>query len=65
MKTLTNIYPPSYDHGVFAIAHHPKLVAQWQRGLEVTGRNAQWKLHLTLAHSPSSAFATLNHCQQP
>jgi len=26
---------------------------------------AQWKLHLTLAHSPSPAFVTVNHCQLP
>ena len=65
MNTLTDISDRTRHREAFAIPHNPKLVAQWQRGLETTGRHAQWKLHLTLAHSPSPDFATINHGQQP
>jgi hypothetical protein len=49
----------------FAVSRNPKLVGQWQHGIETISGHGQWKLHLTLAHSPSPAFATVNYCQQP
>jgi hypothetical protein len=49
----------------FAVSRNPKLVGQWQHGIETISGHVQWKLHLTLAHLPSAAFATINHCQQP
>jgi hypothetical protein len=42
-----------------------ELVVQWQRGFETISGETQWKLHLTLARSPSPAFATANHYEQP
>jgi hypothetical protein len=65
MKTLTKIKPRSYQAQYFAVPGHPKLVAQWQRGIETIAGPSQWKLHLTLPDSPSQAFATVNHRQQP
>jgi hypothetical protein len=64
MKALINLCPrPDYrEH--FAVPRNPKLVGQWQRGIETISGQAQWKLHLTLAHSPSLAFATANHHEQ-
>jgi hypothetical protein len=64
MKALTNLCPRS-DREHFAVPRNPKLVGQWQRGIETISGHLQWKLHLTLAHSPSPAFATVNHCEQP
>ena len=61
MKTLTD---DSFSilHGEhFAVPRRPKLVGQWQHGIETISGHAQWKLHLTLAHPPSPAFATVNH----
>jgi hypothetical protein len=49
----------------FAAPRSPELVGQWQRGIETIAGHAQWKLHFTFAHSPSPAFVTVNHCQQP
>jgi hypothetical protein len=65
MKTLTDIRSRSYPRKRFAVSRNPKLVGQWQHGIETIAGHAQWKLHLTLAHSPSSTFATVNYCQQP
>jgi hypothetical protein len=65
MKTLTNIRPQQHHREHFAVPRNPKLVGQWQHGIETIAGYAQWKLHLTLAHSPSPAFATVNYCQQP
>jgi hypothetical protein len=65
MKTLTKIRPRSYQPQYFAVPGHPELVGQLQRGIETIAGHTQWKLHLTLAHSPSQAFATVNHRQQP
>ena len=65
MKALTNLCPRSDDREHFAVPHNPKLVGQWQGGIETIPGQAQWKLHLTLAHSPSLAFATANHYEQP
>ena len=56
METLTK-HPFSILHlEHFAVPGNPKLVGQWQRGLETMSGQAQWKLHLTFAHSPSPAF---------
>src|SRR5215472_12852294 len=41
-----------------------RLVGQWQCRLEKISGDAQWKLHLTFPHSPSPAFATVNHYKQ-
>ena len=65
MKTLINIRFLSHQREHFAVPRNPKLVGQWQRGIETTSGQTQWKLHLTLAHSPSPAFATVNHGPQP
>ena len=65
MKTFTKIRPRSYHYRHFAVPRKPKLVGQWQRGIETISGHAQWKLHLTFAHSPSPAFATVNHYKQP
>jgi hypothetical protein len=65
MKALTNIDSRSAQREDFAVSRHPKLVCQWQLGIETMSGQAQWKLHLTLAHSPSPAVATINHYQQP
>jgi hypothetical protein len=64
MKALTNLCPRSDHREHFAVPRNPKLVGQWQRGIETISGQAQWKLHLTLAHSPSLAFATANHYEQ-
>jgi hypothetical protein len=47
------------------LAAGAKLVGQWQRGIETMAGQAQWKLRLTLAHSPSPARATVNHYIRP
>ena len=65
MKPLTDIRPRSYPRKHFAVSRNPKLVGQWQYGIETILGHVQWKLHLTLAHSPSPAFAIVNQCQQP
>ena len=59
MKMLTNIRPRSQYREHFAVPRNPKLVGQWQRGIETMSGTAQWKLHLTLAHSPAPALPTL------
>jgi hypothetical protein len=64
MKTVAKIWSRSHRER-FAVPRNPNLVAQWQRGFETIPGPTQWKLHLTLAHYPSPAFATVNHCQQP
>jgi hypothetical protein len=61
MKPLINLCPGFDDREHFAVPRNPKLVGQWQRRIETISGQAQWKLHLTLAHSPSSALATVNH----
>jgi hypothetical protein len=61
MKTLTNIRPRSDHPEHFAVPRKPKLVGQWQRGIETMSGHAQWKLHLTFAHSATPALATVNH----
>jgi hypothetical protein len=63
MKALTNLCPRSDHREHFAVPRNPKLVGHWQRGLETIAGHAQWKLHLTFAHSPSPDSATVNHCQ--
>jgi hypothetical protein len=64
MKALTNLCRSGHrEH--FAVPRNPKLVGQLQRGIETISGQAQWKLHLTLAHSPSLDFATANHYEQP
>jgi len=65
MKALTNLCPRSGYREHFAVPRNPKLVGQWQRRIETISGQAQWKLHLTLAHSPSLDFATANHYEQP
>ena len=65
MKALTNLSARSGHRDRFAVPRNLKLVGQWQRGIETILGQAQWKLHLTLARSPSPAFATVNHCKQP
>jgi hypothetical protein len=65
MKTLTNICPRSDHEENFAVSGNPKLVGQWQRGIETMSGQAQWKLHLKLAHLSSAVFATVNHYKQP
>ena len=65
MKTLTKPRSRFLYREHFAVSRNPKLVGQWQHGIETISGHLQWKLHLTLAHSPSPAFATVNHCQQP
>ena len=64
-KTLSTICPRSLDSKAVGDPRNPKLVAQWQRGLETMSGQAQWKLHFTLAQSLSSDFATVNRCEQP
>ena len=64
MKTLTNIGPRSDHEEHFAVPRNPKLVGQWQRGIETMSGQVQWKLHLTLAHSSSPALTTVNHYKQ-
>jgi len=61
MKALTNLSFRADLREHFAVPRNPKLVGQWQRGFETLSGPTQWKLHLTLAHSPSSALATVNH----
>jgi hypothetical protein len=65
MKALTNICPRSDHREDFAVPRRAKLVGQWQRGIETMSGQAQWKLHLAFAHSPSPALATVNHYKQP
>jgi hypothetical protein len=65
MKTFTTIRPWSDHYRHFAVPGQPSLVGQWQHGIETISGYAQWQLHLTYAHSPSPAFATVNQCQQP
>jgi hypothetical protein len=64
MKTFTKPLPRFLHREYFAVPHNPKLIAQWQPGFEAISGQTAWKLHLTLAHSPSPAFATVNHCKQ-
>jgi hypothetical protein len=65
METLTKPRFRFLYQEHFAVSRNPKLVGQWQHGIETISGYAQWKLHLTLAHSRSPAFATINHCEQP
>jgi len=65
MKMLTNIRPRSQYREHFAVPCNPKLVGQWQRGIEAMSGTAQWKLHLTLAHSPAPALPTVNPVIRP
>jgi hypothetical protein len=65
MKTLTNICRQSVPEEHFAIPRNRELLGQWQRGIETMSGPAQWKLHLTLAHSLSAGFATINRDKQP
>jgi hypothetical protein len=65
MKALINLSPRPDHREHFAVPSNPKLVGQWQRGIETISGPTQWKLHLTLAHYPSAAFATANHYEQP
>jgi hypothetical protein len=65
MKTLTEPRTRFLYREHFAVSRNPKLVGQWQYGIETILGHVQWKLHLTLAHSPSPAFAIVNQCQQP
>ena len=64
MKTLTDIAPRSHNREHLFILSSPKFVGRWQCGLETMPGQAQWKLHLTFAHSPSPALATVNHDKQ-
>jgi hypothetical protein len=59
MKTLTNIRPRSHHSEHSAAPRNPKLVGQWQRGIETIPGHAQWKLHLTFARSPSPRVVSL------
>ena len=61
MKALTNLCPRWVHREHFAVPSNPKLVGQWQHGIETISGQAQWKLHLALAHSPSPALVTVNH----
>jgi hypothetical protein len=61
MKTLTEPHGRFLQRGHFAVSRNPKVVGQWQHGIETMSGYAQWKLHLTLAHSLSPAFVTVNH----
>jgi hypothetical protein len=65
MKTLIKPRSRFLHQEHFAVSLNPKLIGQWQHGIETRSGQAQWKLHLTLAHSPSAAFATVNYRQQP
>jgi hypothetical protein len=65
MKTLTEARTRFLYREHFAVSRNPKLVGQWQYGIETILGHVQWKLHLTLAHSPSPVFAIVNQCQQP
>ena len=65
MKTLTKPRFRFLHREHFAVPRKPKLVGEWQHGIETISGQLQWKLDLTLAHSPSLAFATVNYCQQP
>jgi hypothetical protein len=60
MKKLTNIRPQRHHREHFAVPRNPKLVGQWQRGIEKMSGQARWKLHLTFAHSPTPALPTVN-----
>jgi len=53
MKPLAEAGPRRVNRRDFAVPRHPKLVGQWQLGMEMISGHAQWKLHLTLAQSPS------------
>jgi hypothetical protein len=61
MKTLTEPRSPFLHPEHFAVPRKPKLVGQWQHGIEAMSGHAQWKLHLTFAPSPLPPFATINH----
>jgi len=65
METLTEPRSRFLHLEHFAVSGNSKLVGEWQHGIETISGKLQWKLHLTLAHSPSPAFATVNYCQQP
>ena len=65
MKTLTNALPQSLYPEHFALPRNQKLVGRWQHGIETTSGRAQWKLHVTLAHSSLPVLARVNHSQQP
>lgn len=58
MKALARIYPGFHPRR-FAVPRKPNRVGQWQTGIETMSGQAQWKLQLTLAHYPSTAFATV------
>ena len=59
MKTLSRPRPRFLHREHFAVSRNPKLVGQWQHGIETISGYVQWKLHLTLAHSPSPRVASL------
>ena len=65
MKTFTTIRSWCYHYRHFAVPGQPRLVGKWQHGIEEISGYPQWKLHLTFAHSPSPAFAAVNHYKQP
>ena len=65
METFTKPRSRFLHLGHFAVSCNPKLVGQWQHGIETISGHVQWKLHVTLAHSPSQSFATVNQWQQP
>jgi hypothetical protein len=65
MKTLTKPHSRFLYREHFPVSLRPNLVGQWQHGIETISGHVQWKLHLTLAHSPSLAFTRVNHSQQP
>jgi hypothetical protein len=65
MKTLTKPRTRFLHQEHFAVPRKPKLVGQWQRGIETMSGHAQCKLHLTFPPSPPPTFATVNHYKQP
>ena len=65
MKTLTEPHSRFLYPERFAVSRNPKVVGQWQHGIETMSGHAQCKLHLTFAPSPPPTFATVNHYKQP
>ena len=64
MRTLTEPRRRFFCPQPFAVPGHPKLVGQWEPGLETPSGCVQWKLHLSFAHSRSPGFSTINHSQK-
>jgi hypothetical protein len=63
MKTLTDILPRSRNREHFTVPRSPKLIGQWQRGIETMSGQALWKLRLTSPirhHQPSQRLTTTN-----